>query len=55
VQNLLDRLDGHPPTSGPTLLPCRWEAGHSTGPVAPVPRGPEPASDPKARGRKPNS
>ena len=53
VQNLLDRLDGRPPTSGPTLLPCRWEAGHSTGPVPPVPGGPNPAPDPKAHGRIP--
>lgn len=36
VQNLLDRLDGRLPANGPTLLPCRWEAGHSTGPAAPL-------------------
>lgn len=36
VQNLLDQLDGRRPTDAPTLLPCRWEAGHSTGPVPPA-------------------
>ncbi len=38
VQNLLDQLDGRHPTDAPTLLPCRWEAGHSTGPVPPATR-----------------
>ena len=46
VQNLLDRLDGRPPADGPTLLPCRWEAGHSTGPVAPALDDPHPTDDP---------
>ena len=36
VQNLLDQLDGRRPAPAPTLLPCRWEAGRSTGPVPPV-------------------
>jgi DNA-binding LacI/PurR family transcriptional regulator len=36
VQNLLDQLDGRP-ADAPTLLPCRWEAGHSTAPVPPDP------------------
>jgi len=35
VQSLLDQLDGRDPVGGPVLLPCRWEAGHSTGPVSP--------------------
>ena len=33
VHSLLDQLDGRDPVGGPVLLPCRWEAGHSTGPV----------------------
>jgi DNA-binding LacI/PurR family transcriptional regulator len=33
VHSLLDQLDGRLPVGGPVLLPCRWEAGHSTGPV----------------------
>ncbi len=37
VQNLLDQLNGRLPSDAPTLLPCRWEAGHSTGPVPPAP------------------
>ena len=37
VQSLLDQLDGRDPVGGPVLLPCRWEAGHSTGPVSPEP------------------
>ena len=36
VQNLLDQLDGRTPADRPTLLPCRWEAGRSTGPVPPA-------------------
>lgn len=35
VQSLLDQLDGRNPVGGPVLLPCRWEAGLSTGPVSP--------------------
>lgn len=35
VHSLLDQLDGREPVGGPVLLPCRWEAGHSTGPVSP--------------------
>jgi DNA-binding LacI/PurR family transcriptional regulator len=35
VHSLLDQLDGRDPVGGPVLLPCRWEAGHSTGPVSP--------------------
>ncbi len=35
VQSLLDQLDGRQPVGGPVLLPCRWEAGQSTGPVSP--------------------
>lgn len=35
VQSLLDQLDGRDPVGGPVLLPCRWEAGLSTGPVSP--------------------
>jgi DNA-binding LacI/PurR family transcriptional regulator len=34
VHSLLDQLDGRDPVGGPVLLPCRWEAGHSTGPVS---------------------
>ena len=37
VQSLLDQLDGRDPVGGPVLLPCRWEAGLSTGPVSPDP------------------
>ncbi len=37
VHSLLDQLDGRPPVGGPVLLPCRWEAGQSTGPVPPDP------------------
>ena len=35
VHSLLDQLDGRDPVGGPVLLPCRWEPGHSTGPVSP--------------------
>jgi DNA-binding LacI/PurR family transcriptional regulator len=35
VHSLLDQLDGRVPVGGPVLLPCRWEAGQSTGPVPP--------------------
>ncbi|HEY5847699.1 MAG TPA: LacI family DNA-binding transcriptional regulator [Microlunatus sp.] len=38
VLNLLDQLDERPSTSAPTLLPCRWEPGGSTGPVPTHPR-----------------
>ena len=37
VHSLLDQLDGRNPVGGPVLLPCRWEAGQSTGPVPPEP------------------
>ena len=33
VNSLLDQLDGRQPVGGPVLLPCRWEAGASCGPV----------------------
>ena len=35
VHSLLDQLDGRDPVGGPVLLPCRWQAGNSTGPSSP--------------------
>jgi DNA-binding LacI/PurR family transcriptional regulator len=38
VHSLLDQLEGRDPVGGPVLLPCRWEAGLSTGPPPALPR-----------------
>jgi DNA-binding LacI/PurR family transcriptional regulator len=35
VHSLLDQLENVGPPAGPVLLPCRLEAGQSTGPVSP--------------------